>query len=81
MITFLIITIIIVLYLSYKLLYKYKEGMNASLVYEDESKYQKIKLYEKGSKYWLTLNDQVQFNSDEHKLSHYLQIYNVIFHY
>ena len=71
--TFLIITIIIVLYLSYKLLYTYKEGMNASLVYEDESKYQKIKLYEKGSKYWLTLNDQVQFNSDEHKLSHYLQ--------
>tara|TARA_Y100000992_G_C21271929_1_gene497422 strand:+ start:680 stop:1534 length:855 start_codon:yes stop_codon:yes gene_type:complete len=70
---FIIITTLLIFYLLYNFLYKCKEGFKTSIVYEDESKYQKIKLYEHGSKYWLTLNGQVQFHSDEHKQSHYLQ--------
>ena len=48
-------------------------GSGKKIIYQDKSKFQKIKLYQQDDNIWLTLNDQIQFHSKEYKISHTLQ--------
>lgn len=50
-----------------------KNSNELKLLYKDQSKFQKIRLYQKNNDFWLTLNDQIQFHSKEYKISHTLQ--------
>jgi hypothetical protein len=65
------------LYRKYKKKYLIAKHNNllggAKLLYQDESDFQKIHLYQENNNIWLTLNDQIQFHSKEYKISHYLQ--------
>jgi hypothetical protein len=49
------------------------DNTNKHLIYSDESKFQTIKLFQNEDCFWLNLNDEIQFHSNEYLKSHYIQ--------
>jgi hypothetical protein len=49
------------------------DNTNKHLIYSDKSKFQTIKLFQNKDCFWLKLNDEIQFHSNEYLKSHYIQ--------